>query len=77
MGTPVLISNQVNIWREVQADGAGLVEADTLPGTEDLLAGWRTADHAKMRNAAVACYLRRFDIRTTVANIVALLQSHG
>jgi glycosyltransferase involved in cell wall biosynthesis len=39
-GRPVLISNQVNIWREIEADGAGLVEDDTLAGTELLLRRW-------------------------------------
>lgn len=39
-GLPVLISNQVNIWQEIKADGAGLVEPDTAEGTTALLAGW-------------------------------------
>src|SRR5688572_8711541 len=34
---PVLISNKVNIWREVTAEGAGLVADDTLAGTTSLL----------------------------------------
>ncbi len=36
-GTPVLISDKVNIWREVVAAQAGLVEPDTLEGTVQLL----------------------------------------
>jgi glycosyltransferase involved in cell wall biosynthesis len=36
-GKPVLISDQVNIWREIVEDGAGLVEADTEEGVEKLL----------------------------------------
>ena len=36
-GKPVLISDQVNIWREIVEDGAGLVEADTEGGVEKLL----------------------------------------
>ena len=37
----VLISNQVNIWREIEASKGGLVEDDTLQGTEVLLEKWR------------------------------------
>ncbi|WP_410054440.1 glycosyltransferase [Hymenobacter sp. BT188] len=37
---PVLISNQVNIWREIEAAGAGLVADDTLEGTRSLLENW-------------------------------------
>ena len=40
LGRPVLISNQVNIWPEIESDGAGLVESDTLDGTERLLRRW-------------------------------------
>ena len=40
VGRPVLISNQVNIWPEIESDGVGLVEADTLEGTERLLRRW-------------------------------------
>src|SRR6185436_16736904 len=36
-GTPVLISNKVNICREIDGDGAGLVEEDTVAGTRRLL----------------------------------------
>lgn len=36
-GVPVLISDKVNIWREVEAAGAGLVDSDTPEGTVRLL----------------------------------------
>lgn len=40
-GTPVLISNKVNIWREIESDRAGLVDEDDAPGTLRLLEnGW-------------------------------------
>lgn len=39
-GKPVLISEQVNIWREIDAAGAGLVAPDTLTGTQQLLESW-------------------------------------
>jgi glycosyltransferase involved in cell wall biosynthesis len=37
---PVLISNKINISREVQSEAAGFVETDTLAGTEALLQQW-------------------------------------
>lgn len=39
-GLPVLISNKVNIWREIVADGAGIVGEDNLIGTEKSLREW-------------------------------------
>jgi glycosyltransferase involved in cell wall biosynthesis len=37
---PVLISDQVNIWREIESAGGGLVAPDTLAGTQHLMANW-------------------------------------
>jgi len=39
-GRPVLISNQVNIWRDIVDDQVGLVDEDTPQGTERLLEQW-------------------------------------
>ena len=39
-GKPVLISNKVNIWREIYNDGAGVVADDTLEGVKELFAMW-------------------------------------
>lgn len=37
---PVLISDQVNIWREIKTAGAGIVAEDNLEGTRALLKQW-------------------------------------
>lgn len=39
-GKPVLISNQVNIWREIAAGNGGFVDDNTLEGTHRLLQQW-------------------------------------
>jgi glycosyltransferase involved in cell wall biosynthesis len=39
-GTPVLTTRRVNIWREVEAAGAGLIENDTADGIARLLNRW-------------------------------------
>jgi hypothetical protein len=39
-GVPVLISDRVNIWREIAADHAGFVEPDDLAGTTRLIERW-------------------------------------
>jgi FkbM family methyltransferase len=64
-GLPVLLSNKVNIWREVAAAGAGLVEDDSLRGTCALLERWvaQTASQtARMRERARDCYESSFEI---------------
>lgn len=39
-GKPVLISNQVNIWREIESGEGGFVNENTLTGTQQLLQQW-------------------------------------
>jgi len=72
-GLPVLLSDKVNIWREIVADGAGLAEPDTVEGAAQLLERWMNADRAAMRAAAARCFAVRFDIRRTAENLVALI----
>jgi glycosyltransferase involved in cell wall biosynthesis len=76
-GCPVLLSNKVNIAREVAEDGAGLVENDDLPGTRRLLERWLDlgpADCIQYRNAARSCFEHRFRISQMAARFTALLE---
>jgi glycosyltransferase involved in cell wall biosynthesis len=63
-GTPVLISNKVNIWKDIERDGAGLVDDDTRQGTTRMLKRWATLDcisKNKMRDSAIRCMSNRFN----------------
>ena len=75
-GVPVLMSNRVNIWREVQEDGAGFIETDDLSGTERLLRRWFDAPDAEreqMRARAVECFTKRFEIGHAAASLLKIL----
>lgn len=75
-GLPVLISDKVNIWREVALDRAGLVGCDTEQGTVDMLKQWLAltpAQRTQMARDARHCYAERFDIDRAAANIEAAL----
>jgi glycosyltransferase involved in cell wall biosynthesis len=77
-GLPVLISNKVNIWREIEADGAGLVADDTLAGTRDLLHRWfamSPEEKEQMSASARGCFDRRFEISMAAASIHGALSS--
>ncbi len=77
-GTPVLISNRINIWREIMMDGAGLVEEDDLDGTTRLLRRWldmSAAEREEMSAQARECFGRRFEIHRAVDSLLAVLQS--
>jgi glycosyltransferase involved in cell wall biosynthesis len=65
-GTPTLISNKVNIWREVEADGAGLVAEDTFTGTCGCFRSYLALPADKklaIRQLARQCFEQRFDIK--------------
>ncbi|MBO0933191.1 glycosyltransferase [Fibrella aquatilis] len=48
-GTPTLISDQVNIWREIAAGGGGIVVPNTPAGTLHLLQQWITLTPAERK----------------------------
>lgn len=76
--TAVLITDKVNIWREVHASGSGLVGADTMEGTRDLLARWiglDDASKARMRGRARAGFLAHFDMATAAREFVRAVES--
>ncbi|OAJ51561.1 transferase [Paraburkholderia ginsengiterrae] len=79
-GLPALISDKVNVWREIEADGAGLVAADTVDGTEKNLVRWLELDDAArdaMRAQATRTFNARFRIETMVNALTALLETKG
>ena len=70
---PVLISNKVNIWREIEQRDAGLVAADDLPGTSSLFKRWLDLDDPKreaMRKQARACFLQHFEISGAARSLI-------
>ncbi|MHB8302645.1 MAG: glycosyltransferase [Acidobacteriaceae bacterium] len=70
---PVLISDQVNIWPEIQEDGAGLVAPDTVEGTQLLLQQWlelSPAQREAMGRHARACFENRYNLDKNVAELL-------
>ena len=79
-GKPVLISNKVNIWREIAEDGAGLVENDDAKGTMRMVARWfvlSAEERLEMGRRARAAFEQRFQIDRATAGLVAQLRGFG
>jgi len=75
-GIPVLISNRVNIWREIDADRAGYIESDDLAGTTRLLQRWidtPPAERETIRQSARHCFAQRFEIDRAVDSLLRIL----
>jgi len=76
-GLPALISDKVNIWREVEADGAGFVAPDTVAGTLANLTRWLqldATDAQKMRKQALHCFEQHFTVDAMSADLLRVLQ---
>ena len=78
-GLPVLISNKVNIWREIESDGAGIVNTDTLEGTEKTLLQWlaMTANgRHKMSQQAKRTYEQRFTVDVMAKSLLDVIENY-
>ena len=77
---PVLISNKVNIWREIQQAGAGYVDSDDQQGTDRLLQKWIDADPVvwqRMGEEAKKCFLQRFHVERTAESLIRAMEIYG
>ncbi len=78
-GLPVLISERVNIWREVVADEAGFAAPDSADGMAAMLARWHALEpdtRRDMRARATACYQRHFRMESAALRLIETITPH-
>lgn len=76
-GKPVLISSQINIWREIIAAGGGLVAPDTLQGAQELLATWQSIGYLEkiqMQQRARATFELEFAVKPAAQRFLQAMQ---
>lgn len=74
--TPVLITDKVNVWREIDEADAGLVANDDVDGVKQLLNSWfdmNDSEKASMRDAAYTCYVDNFSIDKAAKDLELIL----
>jgi glycosyltransferase involved in cell wall biosynthesis len=79
-GVPVLISDKVNIWREVTAHGAGLVAPDSLQGTTRLLRDYvalTPPQRDAMGSNARALFAERFTVSAMADSLLSVIARLG
>lgn len=79
-GKPVLISDKVNIWREIEADAVGFVDTDTVEGTVRNLQRWLALDsggYAAKSERARQCFATRFHIQQAAERLSEIIWGHG
>lgn len=76
---PVLISDKINIWREISEGGGGLVETDTESGTFALLKAWIDTSAKQKKDLsenAFSTYDRYFRVDVNIQNLLRNLESY-
>ena len=77
-GVPVLVSDKVNIWREVAQDGCGIVASDTVEGVMTQLEQWLalSADARRaMSERACRTFESRFEIGRLAERLIGLVDA--
>lgn len=73
---PVLISDKVNIWREINSDSAGFIAQDDAEGMQHNFQRWLNlnADSYKdMAERAHNCFEKRFHIRNAAKELIKII----
>lgn len=77
-GKPVLISDQVNIWREIDRSGSGFVAPDSVAGVHQLIDRWLNLsidEKQQMGSKALTTFQKNFSIVPTTRNLINALSN--
>jgi glycosyltransferase involved in cell wall biosynthesis len=77
-GLPVLLSDKVNVWREVMSARAGLAAADTKAGTLENLSSWLALpeeERTAMAQRARALFAERFSVDRMATSLIDVVRA--
>ena len=75
-GTPVLTTDRVNIWKEIETSGGGWICPDTTDGVAEALARWmRTtaAERYAMRELALDTFRKHFRVEAAARELTEII----
>lgn len=78
LGKPVITTNKVNIWREIEASRSGLICDDTLVGVRSAIDEFLQLDDGERRSMSVSAkslFRDQFDVNVVAPALVRLIQS--
>lgn len=76
---PVLISNKINIWREIDTMHAGIVDEDTVEGTYTLLKKWCSLsddEMSSMSKNSYECFKKYFVAEQTAERLLNFFSTY-
>lgn len=75
-GIPVLISNKVNIWKEIHAGHAGFIDNDTIDGTQSNISRWISSSDEELQllsNNARSTFENKFTIQAMASGLICTI----
>ncbi len=75
---PVIISNKVNIWREIESYQAGLVCDDSIESTRSALNQWlllTQSERAELRDRSLKCFDACFNYHVIAGRVLEVTES--
>jgi glycosyltransferase involved in cell wall biosynthesis len=75
-GKPVLISNKINIYREIEQGFAGIIGEDSLEGTITILNKWfdlSSVEKKIMSDSAFKVYLKYFNVKESARKLIKII----
>ena len=75
-GKPVLISDQINIWREIEAGHGGIVASDTIEGATQVIQTWERmtiGQRLEMSQSARKVYEKNFTVESAANDLTDAL----
>jgi len=76
-GKAVLISNQINIWREIEKGGAGIIDSDTIEGATSIIAKWEDMSIEERRQMSLSArkvYVENFTVKAGAEDLTDALK---
>jgi glycosyltransferase involved in cell wall biosynthesis len=70
VGTPVLITNKVNLFREILQYDAGFVDNDSQEGVDNLMKKWISGKVQSKKLHAINCFKEKLHIYSTAEKII-------
>lgn len=78
-GKPVLISNKVNIWREIEQSGASVTGNDNLEGVKEMLRQWLRSSFSQKASfsaKAVVCFQENYSVKAAASTILKTITAN-
>ena len=74
VGKPVLLTNKVNLWREIESTHAGIVAEDNAKGISEMLSAWSEGRIQGAEKNALRCFQDHLHVKNAARRLIEVIQ---